>query len=192
MSVEDFFVVRLLNSFSISNKETSLNKNGAVARNAFLIVKILRIFLYLSDSYTWKLLYLLKLHLRCLLVMNFQLCWKCWCHFEKKLFNSSDSNLSSDIIFSLSPTSVILLALLRFLEAIGWLFFQNVLLSVMFDNLWLFENVFCSFLYNKNFFCFLYFFKDSGVLVLIFGLQIWSSRNCFLYGLYDIRRMISP
>ena len=41
MYVEDFFVLRLLNSSSISDKETSLNKDGVVASNEFLVVKTL-------------------------------------------------------------------------------------------------------------------------------------------------------
>ena len=73
--------LRLLDFCSISDKEISLNKNGVVAPNESLIVKST----YWDNCYTWKQLYLLdlKLHLRCSLDMDFQLCWEFWWHFEE-------------------------------------------------------------------------------------------------------------
>ena len=53
--------------------------------------------------------------------------------FWKNVFDSSDTNLSTDIIiFSLSSTIVLLLVILQFLEQIRCMFFQNVLLLVLF------------------------------------------------------------
>ena len=49
------------------------------------------------------------------------------------MFDSSDTNLSTDIlIFSLSSTIVLLLVILQFLEQIRCMFFQKVLLLVLF------------------------------------------------------------
>ena len=53
--------------------------------------------------------------------------------FWKNVFDSSDTNLSTDIIiFSLSSTIVLLLVILQFLEQIRCMFFQKVLLLVLF------------------------------------------------------------
>ena len=120
LNIEDFFVLKLRNSFSILDKETSLNKSG----DNF---QILIWFLYLKVALSTGSKTSFELFVR----YEFSIMLTVLVAFWKKLLNSSDTNLSSDIIFSLSALSVILLIMLRFSEKMCWMFFQNVLFSVM-------------------------------------------------------------
>ena len=71
LNVEEFFVLRLLHSFLISDKVTSLNKSGVTTPNEFLIVKILGWFLDLKTALSSG----SKPSFTLLLNKNFQLCW---------------------------------------------------------------------------------------------------------------------
>ena len=68
--------------------------------------------------------------------------------FWKKKFISSETRLSSEMTLSSLPTSVTLLVIFRFSENNGWIFFQKVLLSTIFDGSRLSKYVLRSFLHN--------------------------------------------
>ena len=108
-------------------------------------------------------------------VSAFLHCFKIWLNFTlrsmkvfvafwKKLFSSSDTNVSSDRMFSSLSSRVILCANFLFSER-GWMFYQKALLSVILLTSNLSKYFLRSFWYIllQKFLCFLYFFKDSIV-----------------------------
>ena len=109
-------------------------------------------------------------------VSAFLHCFKIWLNFTlqsmrvfvafwKKLFSFSDTNVSSDKMFSSLSSRVILFVNFLFSEKRGWMFFQKALLSVILLTSNVSKYFLRSFLYNllQKFLCFLYFFRDSIV-----------------------------
>ena len=86
--------------------------------------------------------------------------------FLKKLFRSSDTKCSSDIFFSFSSIRTILCLIVLFSENKGCIFFQKLVIRDFFGFI-LSKYTLCSFSYDllQYFFCFLYFFKELGVLL---------------------------
>ena len=117
-----------LNSFSMSGKDASLKENVLSFATLHCVNKMLGWFLNLSIALLTG--SVMSLLLSTMYVL-FSVIPRSFVAFLKRLFISSATSLSLGSMSSFSFTSVILLTLFRFSEKKGWMFFQNVLLSVI-------------------------------------------------------------
>ena len=110
-----FFMLRLLNSFLISDTEASVKANNSGTVILFLINIILGWFLYLKIAFfTWC-----SISFDSSIRYEFCRIFKLFVAFLKKEFNSCDIDWSSETMVSLSSTKVILFEIFLFSEKNG-------------------------------------------------------------------------